>query len=142
MLDLTRVIAGPTCTRFLAAQGARVLRIDPPGYPEIVDLLPTTTAGKTCAAVDLRSSAGEARIAALVAESDVLVCGLRLAALGRIGVDEDRLASLNPALVVARVGAYGWRGPWLDRRGFDSLVQMSTGIAAEGQTNCGHIGTS
>jgi crotonobetainyl-CoA:carnitine CoA-transferase CaiB-like acyl-CoA transferase len=114
-----------------------VLRIDPPGYPEIVDLLPTTTAGKTCAAVDLRSSVGEARLASLVAESDVLVCGLRPDALDRIGFDEDRLTSLNQALVVARVDAYGWRGPWLDRRGFDSLVQMSTGIAAEGQRIAG-----
>jgi crotonobetainyl-CoA:carnitine CoA-transferase CaiB-like acyl-CoA transferase len=114
-----------------------VLRIDPPGYPEIVDLLPTTTAGKTCAAVDLRSSAGEARLASLVAESDVLVCGLRPDALGRFCFDEDRLASLNPALVVARVGAYGWRGPWVDRPGLDSLVQMSTGIAAEGQRIAG-----
>ena len=77
VLDLTRVIAGPTCTRFLAAQGARVLRIDPPGYTEIEDLLSTTTAGKKCAAVDLRSSEGAERLASLVAESDVL--GVRLA---------------------------------------------------------------
>jgi len=137
VLDLTRVIAGPTCTRFLAAQGALVLRIDPPGYPEISDLLPTTTAGKRCAAVDLRSSEGAARLASLVAESDVLVCGLRPDALDRLGFDEDRLTSLNPALVVARVNAYGWRGPWRDRRGFDSLVQMSTGISAEGQRVAG-----
>ena len=137
VLDLTRVIAGPTCTRFLAAQGARVLRIDPPGYTEIDDILPTTTAGKRCAAVDLRSSEGAERLASLVAEADVLVCGLRPDALDRIGFDENRLMSLNPALVVARVDAYGWRGPWLDRRGFDSLVQMSTGIAAEGQRVAG-----
>ncbi|WP_448638460.1 CoA transferase [Geodermatophilus sp. URMC 63] len=137
VLDLTRVIAGPTCTRFLAAQGASVLRIDPPGFSEMGDLVTVTTAGKRCAALDLHSPEGAARLASLVAESDVLVCGWRPDALTRLGFDEDRLVSLNPALVVARVNAYGWGGPWLNRRGFDSLVQMSTGIAADGQRSAG-----
>jgi hypothetical protein len=132
VLDLTRVIAGPVGTRFLAAYGADVLRIDPPGFAEVPALLPETTTGKRTAALDLRTAAGRAVFENLVATADVLVTGLRADALVRLGYDDGALAGLNPALIVASLDAYGWEGPWRDRRGFDSLVQMSAGIAAAG----------
>jgi hypothetical protein len=132
VLDLTRVIAGPVCTRVLAAHGADVLRIDPPGFAEVPALLPETTVGKRCAFLALDTARGEARFAELVAEADVLVHGLRPTALAGLGFDDARLSRLNPALVVATLDAYGFEGPWRARRGFDSLVQMSAGIAAHG----------
>ncbi|HET6190038.1 MAG TPA: CoA transferase, partial [Trebonia sp.] len=130
VLDLTRVIAGPVATRFLAAYGADVLRLDPPGFAEVPALLPETTAGKRTAAVSLATPAGRATFERLVAGADVLVTGLRADALGRLGYGDAALTALNPALVIASHNAYGWGGPWRDRRGFDSLVQMSCGIAA------------
>jgi hypothetical protein len=130
VLDLTRVIAGPIGTRFLAAYGADVLRLDPPGFAEVGALLPETTAGKRTAAVDLTAPAGRAAFERLVAGADVLVSGLRADALARLGYDDAALTTLNPALIIASHNAYGWDGPWRDRRGFDSLVQMSCGIAA------------
>ena len=130
VLDLTRVIAGPIGTRFLAAYGADVLRLDPPGFAEVGALLPETTAGKRSAAVDLRTPAGRAAFERLVAGADVVVSGLRADALARLGYDDAALTALNPALIIASHNAYGWDGPWRDRRGFDSLVQMSCGIAA------------
>lgn len=132
VLDLTRVIAGPVCTKFLAAYGADVLRLDPPGFAEVPALLPETTAGKRTAAVDLTTPAGRTAFERLVAAADVLVTGLRSDALGKLGYDEATLTVLNPALITASLNAYGWDGPWRDRRGFDSLVQMSCGIAAAG----------
>ena len=132
VLDLTRVIAGPVATRFLAAYGADVLRLDPPGFAEVPALLPETTAGKRTAAVSLATPAGRASFERLVAGADVLVTGLRADALSRLGYDDATLTALNPALVIASHNAYGWDGPWRDRRGFDSLVQMSCGIAAAG----------
>jgi CoA-transferase family III len=132
VLDLTRVIAGPVCTKFLAAYGAQVLRLDPPGFAEVPALLPETTAGKRTAAVDLLTAAGRAAFERLVAGADVLVTGLRADALGGLGYDDAALTALNPALITASLNAYGWDGPWRDRRGFDSLVQMSCGIAAAG----------
>ena len=71
------------------------------------------------------------------ATADVLVSGLRADALAGLGYDDAALAALNPALIVASLDAYGWDGPWWDRRGFDSLVQMSAGIAAAGAAATG-----
>ena len=132
VLDLTRVIAGPVGTRFLAAYGADVLRLDPPGFQEVPALLPETTAGKRTAALDLKAPAGRATFERLAAAADVLVTGLRADALDRLGYDDATLTALNPALIIASLDAYGWDGPWRNRRGFDSLVQMSCGIAAAG----------
>jgi hypothetical protein len=137
VLDVTRVLAGPVATRFLAAYGAEVLRIDPPGFREVEALLPDVTAGKHCAALDLASIQGHQTFAALVARAHVLVHGLRPGALASLGFDPGTLARLNPSLIVATHDAYGWSGPWAGRRGFDSLVQMSCGIAAEGAKHAG-----
>jgi len=60
VLDLTRVIAGPICTSFLAGWGADVLRVDPPGFADVPALLPETTAGKRRTFLDLRAPAGRA----------------------------------------------------------------------------------
>ena len=137
VLDLTRVMAGPVCTKFLAAFGAEVLRIDPPGFEEVPALVPEMTAGKRTAALDLTTAADRATFEHLVAGADVLVTGLRADALSRLGYDDDTLSALNPTLIHASHNAYGWDGPWRDRRGFDSLVQMSCGIAAAGASESG-----
>ena len=141
VLDLTRVIAGPVGTRFLAGYGADVLRVDPPGFAEVPALLPETTAGKRTTALDLRTASGRAVFEGLVASADVLVTGLRADALARLGYDDGALAELNPALIIASLDAYGWDGPWRDRRGFDSLVQMSSGIAAPEEPATGDTAT-
>jgi hypothetical protein len=132
VLDLTRVIAGPVGTRFLAAYGADVVRVDPPGFDEVAAVLPETTAGKRATTLDLASAEGRDAFERLLATADVLVTGLRANALDRLGYGDDALLALNPALIIASLNAYGWDGPWRDRRGFDSLVQMSCGIAAAG----------
>ena len=130
VLDLTRVIAGPFSTRFLAAWGADVLRIDPPGFEEVSGIIPESSAGKRCAFLDLTSDGGRATLADLLAAADVVVHGFRPGALSRLGLDATHLRSRNPSLIISEHDAYGWTGPWAQRRGFDSLVQMSCGIAA------------
>jgi len=132
VLDLTRVIAGPVATRYLAAYGADVLRIDPPGFEEVPALLPETTVGKRCAALDLQLPADRSVFDALVADAHVVVAGLRPGALGDLGYGPRQLRSINPRVITVSLDAYGWSGPWSGRRGFDSLVQMSTGIASAG----------
>jgi hypothetical protein len=133
VLDLTRVIAGPTCTRLLAGYGADVLRIDPPGFAEVGALLAETTAGKRRAFLDLKSEQGRARLEALIREAHVFVHGYRSDALAQLGFGSQRLQTLNPALIEVSECAYGFSGPWSARRGFDSIVQMSCGIAWRGR---------
>jgi CoA transferase family III len=137
VLDLTRVIAGPVGTRFLAGYGADVLRVDPPGFAEVPACLPETTAGKHTTFLGLTTPAGRSAFERLVATADVLVTGLRADALRELGYDEPALRTLNPSLIRVSHNAYGWSGPWRDRRGFDSLVQMSCGIAEAGARAAG-----
>lgn len=136
VLDLTRVFAGPVCTRFLAGLGADVLRIDPPGWDE-PGSEPEMTLGKRCARLDARSAEGRARLTELLAQADVLVHGYRRGALDSIGLGDAERARIRPGLIDVSLDAYGWTGPWSGRRGFDSLVQMSSGLADEGMRRFG-----
>ena len=136
VLDLTRVLAGPVATRFLAGFGAEVLRIDPPDWDE-PGVVPDVVLGKRCARLDLRQDADRALWETLLAQADVLVHGYRPGALERLGLDAARRHRLCPGLVDVSLDAYGWSGPWQERRGFDSLVQMSCGIAEAGMRRMG-----
>ncbi|KAF1068003.1 MAG: Acetyl-CoA:oxalate CoA-transferase [Pseudomonas citronellolis] len=131
VLDLTRVLAGPVASRCLAGLGAEVLRLDPPDWNEPA-LVPDVTLGKRCARLDLKSAAGREVFERLLGSADVLLHGYRADALERLGYDRERLDALAPGRIDVSLNAYGWSGPWRNRRGFDSLVQMSTGIAEAG----------
>ena len=131
VLDMTRVLAGPVATRFLAGFGAEVLRIDPPDWDE-PGIVADVTLGKRCARLDLRRRRGRETWEGLLRTSDVLVHGYRPGALAGLGLDAGRRRALCPGLVDVSLDAYGWQGPWHGRRGFDSLVQMSSGIAEAG----------
>jgi hypothetical protein len=128
VLDLTRVIAGPVGARTLAALGADVLRIDPPHLPELPEAHIDTGVGKRAATLDL---ADAERREALLEGAHVLVSGYRPGALARFGLDAGDLAQRHPHLVQISLSAWGATGPWGERRGFDSLVQVASGIAAE-----------
>jgi len=131
VLDLTRVIAGPVSTRFLAGHGADVLRIDPASWDE-PSVVPEVTLGKRCAHLELKHTAGYDKFLELVKSADVLVHGYRPGAMVGLGLSTDTLLAVNPALITVSLCAYGWTGPWSQRRGFDSLVQMSSGLAHQG----------
>lgn len=131
VLDLTRVIAGPVASRWLAGYGAQVLRIDPPDWDD-AGLTAEMSPGKQCARLDLKTAAGLATLRDLLQETDILLHGYRADALERLGLDAQTCARLRPGLVDVALNAYGWTGPWRNRRGFDSIVQMSTGIAEAG----------
>ena len=131
VLDLTRVLAGPVATRTLAGFGADVLRIDPYGWEED-NIVPDITLGKRCACLDLTAKEDRAVFESLLREADLLVHGYRPGALDGLGYGEAVRREFAPNMIEVKLDAYGWTGPWRDRRGFDSLVQMSCGIANEG----------
>jgi crotonobetainyl-CoA:carnitine CoA-transferase CaiB-like acyl-CoA transferase len=136
VLDCTRVVAGPTATRFLAACGAEVLRLDAPGSDESSDpwaRVPNDLMlGKRWAFLDLRRPEGKARFLELLSEADVFVDSYRPAGIDELVSPEERQQA-NPDLVEVALRAYGWTGPWQLRRGFDTITQFSTGIAAANQ---------
>ncbi|WP_237479464.1 CoA transferase [Lichenibacterium dinghuense] len=136
VLDLTRVLAGPVATRLLAGWGAEVLRIDPPGWEED-GLAPDVTLGKSCARLDLREGRDRATFEALLARADVLLNGYRPGAMDALGYGVENCRRLSPGLVDVRLDAWGWTGPWAGRRGFDSLVQMASGINEAGARAAG-----
>ncbi|HEY8317740.1 MAG TPA: CoA transferase [Amnibacterium sp.] len=136
VLDLTRVLAGPVATRALSGLGATVLRVDPPDWDE-PGVVPDMTLGKRTARLDARTPAGRARLHELLAGADVLVHGYRPGALEHLGLGVDDRRRIRPGLVEVALDAYGWAGPWAGRRGFDSLVQMSAGIAERGMREAG-----
>jgi hypothetical protein len=131
VLDLTRVIAGPVGTRFLASLGAEVLRLDRPGSDESITPVghgAEQVLGKRWAFLDLRTPEGLEQFKRLLAEADVLVHGYRPGGIDGLISEEER-RSIKPDLIEVSLRAYGWTGPWAMRRGFDTVVQFSTGLA-------------
>jgi crotonobetainyl-CoA:carnitine CoA-transferase CaiB-like acyl-CoA transferase len=131
VLDLSRVLAGPIATRTLALLGADVLRIDAPQLPESQEAHNDTGMGKRSTRLDLGDRGDRRLFEELLSDADVVVMGYRPGALDRIpGLSPAELDVRRPGLVIARLCAWGRYGPWAERRGFDSLVQAATGIAA------------
>ncbi len=130
MLDLTRVLAGPTGARMLAEQGADVMHVTAPHLPYQSELLMDTGHGKRCAFLDLRDPSGVETLRGLVRGADVFSQGYRPGTLAARGFGADALAALRPGIVCVQLSAYGDTGPWGGRRGFDSIVQNVTGMAA------------
>jgi len=137
VLDLTRVIAGPVCGRVLAAHGADVLTVGAAHLPQIEALVLDTGFGKRSTWLDLRRDADRSVFEGLVAGADVLVQSYRPGALAALGYDPAQLAACSPGLVIVDVSAYSRGGPWAARRGFDSLVQLVSGIAHEAMVAAG-----
>ncbi len=127
VLDLTRVIAGPVCGRTLAAHGAEVLLITPPHLfnPRMLEI--DSGRGKRSAFLDLRDAAAGETLAGLLREADVFVQGYRRGAIAGHGFGAEDAARLRPGIVYVSLCAFGFTGPWADRRGFDSLTQTASG---------------
>ncbi|SDQ80451.1 CoA-transferase family III [Paraburkholderia fungorum] len=129
VLDLSRIIAGPVAGRALAQHGADVLMINGPHLPNIAPLVIDNGRGKRSAVVDLRDAAGRETLRGLAEHADVFLQAYRPGALAARGLGPEELARIRPGIVYVSVCAYGYEGPWAQRRGFDSLVQSASGIA-------------
>src|SRR5262245_40755402 len=128
VLDLTRVLAGPTCARTLAEHGADVLKITGAHLPNLGYQEYDTGHGKLSAHLDLREAKDVEILRGLVREADVFSQGYRPGTLGARGFAPDALAKLRPGIVCVSLSAFGHVGPWASRRGFDTVVQTVSGI--------------
>jgi crotonobetainyl-CoA:carnitine CoA-transferase CaiB-like acyl-CoA transferase len=132
VLDLTRVLAGPTCAKALAEHGADVLKISGPHLPHSGEVEIDTGLGKLSAFLDLRSSADLETLFSLVRDGrcDVFSQSYRPESLAGRGLDVATLAALRPGIVCVELSAWGRAGPWAQRRGFDTVAQCVSGMAA------------
>ena len=128
VLDLTRVLAGPTCARTLAEHGADVLKITASHLPSSGSQELDTGHGKLSAYLDLREPADVDTLKGLVSEADVFSQGYRPGTLASRGLAPEDLARLRPGIVYVSLSAFGRVGPWAERRGFDTVVQTVSGI--------------
>ena len=146
ILDLTRILAGPTCTQLLGDLGADVIKIERPGAgddtrkwgPPYVEGRDGTTAesayylcanrNKRSVAVDIAKPAGQALVKRLLAQCDVLVENFKVGDLARYGLAYDQLQAAFPRLVYASITGFGQTGPYAPRAGYDYLAQGLGGI--------------
>ena len=128
-LDLTRVLAGPTCARTLAEHGADVLKITAAHLPDSGDTDLDTGLGKLSAQLDLRKAEDTETLRRLAGQADVFSQSYRPGTLAARGFSPEALAKLRPGIVYVSLSAWGMTGPWKDRRGFDSIVQCVSGMA-------------
>lgn len=128
VLDLTRVIAGPTCARTLAEQGAEVLKITGRHLPSLGRQEYDTGHGKLSAHLDLREAKDVEILRGLVRQTDMFSQGYRPGTLGNRGFSPEQLAQLRPGIIVVSLCAFSHVGPWASRRGFDTVVQTVSGI--------------
>ena len=129
VLDLTRVIAGPTCARTLAEHGADVLKITRAGLADSGQLDLDTGIGKLSARLDLREADQHAHLRELAGTADVFSQSYRPGTLAARGFSPEALAELRPGMVYVTLSAWGHTGPWQNRRGYDTVVQAATGMA-------------
>lgn len=128
VVDITRVLAGPTCARTLAEHGADVMKITAAHLPNLGYQEWDTGHGKLSAQLDLRDPAQLETLRGLIGQADVFSQGYRPGTLGSRGLSPEELAKLRPGLVYVSLSAFGHKGPWASRRGFDTVVQTVSGI--------------
>lgn len=138
VIGLEQAIAAPLCTRHLADLGARVIKVEQPGYGDSTRHYDTVVGGlsahftwlnhgKESAALDLRAPADLAVLEAMLATADVLVSNLGPGALDRLGLGVDELTARYPRLIVVDISGYGRGGPLDHKRAYDLLIQAEAG---------------
>ena len=131
VLDLTRVLAGPTCGRTLAAFGADVLHVRGPEVPFVPAFVVDTGHGKRQAHCDFTDTDQLAALRQVALDADVVVQGYRPGVVARFGLDETSLRAEGFEGVFGSVSAFGHDGPWSDRAGWEQLAQSASGLCLD-----------
>ena len=139
VVDLTHVMAGPTCTLMLADMGADVVKIEKIPEGDDTRHTPPRIGGETASflmmnrnkrglALDLKKPNGAAVLARLLESADVLVENYAPGVMERLGFGYEDLRKKHPALIYCSLSGFGRTGPYKDRRGFDLVAQAMSGI--------------
>ncbi|WP_439548521.1 CaiB/BaiF CoA transferase family protein [Falsiroseomonas sp.] len=142
VLDLTRVLAGPTCTQMLGDMGAEVIKIErpesgddtrgfaPPVWPGTQEsaYFLGVNRNKKSLTLDIAKEEGQAIIHQLLETCDILVENFKVGALAKYGLGFDQLRAKNPGLIYCSITGFGQTGPYAPRPGYDALIQGMGGV--------------
>src|SRR6266480_3528707 len=138
VLDVSRVLSGPSCGKALADLGADVIKVEPPegditrtAQPRVGGLpvyFAQQNCGKRCISVDLRLEAGRELVAALAAASDVLLENFRPGVLDRLELGYSAIRARNPRVVYCSITGYGQDGPMANRRAYAPVMHAELGL--------------
>lgn len=151
VVDLTAVVAGPSCTQIMADMSADVVKVEPPQgdnaryisvgpEPGLSGVFTNVNRGKRGVVLDLQTDEGKQALCALVGQADVFIHSMRAAAIAKLGFDYQTVASLNPSIVYTNCYGYGRTGPYADRPAYDDTVQAECGLAAVQEEHTGTAG--
>ena len=141
VLDLSKVLAGPLCTQYLADLGADVVKVETPSagdetrhWPPIRNGLGTVflsaNRNKRSIAVDLKQPAGQAIVHELAAGADVVIESFGTGVVDRLGCDAQTLRHINPRLIYCSISGFGRDGPLRRAPGYDVILQAFSGMMA------------
>jgi len=146
VLDLTRILAGPTCTQLLGDLGADVIKIERPGTgddtrgwgPPFLGgddsgesaYYLSSNRNKRSVAIDIATDAGQRLIKDIALKSDILCENFKVGGLARYGLDYESLSAINPGLIYCSITGFGQTGPYRHRVGYDFLIQGMGGIVS------------
>jgi crotonobetainyl-CoA:carnitine CoA-transferase CaiB-like acyl-CoA transferase len=147
VLDLTRILAGPSATQMLGDMGADVIKIErPPGGDDTRSWGPpyvkneqgqdTSESGyylcanrnKRSVAIDFTTEEGAETVRKLVAKADILIENFKVGGLAKYGLDYESLREINPSLIYCSITGFGQTGPNAKRAGYDAMIQGYSGI--------------
>ncbi|MBJ7369449.1 MAG: CoA transferase [Ilumatobacteraceae bacterium] len=138
VLDFTRVLSGPHCTRMLSDLGADVIKLEPPegdltrfAFPRVGSMstyFAQQNIGKKNISMDLKKPEAIALIKELVLHCDIVVENFRAGVMDKLGIGYEVLSAIKPDLIYAAISGYGNSGPWMHRRAYASVVNAETGL--------------
>ncbi len=147
ILDLTRVVSGPSCTRSLSDLGAEVLKVEPPegdlwrlGVPKVNSVsvgFAQLNAGKKLMSIDLATERGKALAYKLALQCDVVVENYRPGVAGRLGLGYDQLSKDKPDIIYCSISGYGQDGPARARRAYAPIIHAEVGLLHQNATEWG-----
>ena len=142
VIDMSTVLAGPNCARYLADFGADVIKVERPGGDSLRNMAwrdPRDGEGlwwklvnrnKRTLVLDIKDADDLATLLSLLDEADVLVENSRPGTLERLGLGPEVLLARNPKLVMTRISGFGQDGPYASRAGFATIAEAMSGLVA------------
>jgi crotonobetainyl-CoA:carnitine CoA-transferase CaiB-like acyl-CoA transferase len=141
IVDLSAIISGPLSTMLLADQGADVIKVEPPGFGDLLryigsnrggmsGLFAMCNRGKRSVVLDLKTDDDRALVRALIDDADVVVQNFRPGAIERLGLGYDDVRTTNPDVIYVSISGFGADGPYSNKRVYDNVVQGYSGWAA------------